>query len=175
MVSRVVLFSSMLDKCLTLTLCLPAFFPLRFLLCAYLTSSIGFFLSLVSFLFCPFFFFFFFLSVSTLLWPTSATTFHRAVDCLLPNCSGQGVCLHGHCRCFNGFKGSDCSLPDKINVTLVCAKNCSGHGVFDVDAGSCLCERHFSGLDCETGNQRVGTAGVKTLIQPLGLCNELTQ
>lgn len=75
-----------------------------------------------------------------------------AVDCLLPNCSGNGVCLHGQCQCFNGYKGSDCSLADKINVTLVCAKNCSGHGVFDVDEGACVCERHFTGDDCETGN-----------------------
>ncbi|KAK7495277.1 hypothetical protein BaRGS_00013459 [Batillaria attramentaria] len=72
------------------------------------------------------------------------------VDCLLPNCSGNGVCLHGQCQCFNGYKGSDCSLADKINVTLVCAKNCSGHGVFDVDAGACVCERHFTGEDCQT-------------------------
>ena len=133
------------------------FFPVSFLLCAYLTSSIGFLLPLVSVSFF-FFFSFLFFPVSSLLWPTSATTYHRAVDCLLPNCSGQGVCLHGQCRCFNGFKGSDCSLPDKINVTLVCAKNCSGHGLFDVDAGTCLCERHFSGPDCETGN-RVGGGG----------------
>ncbi|XP_076447152.1 teneurin-m-like [Babylonia areolata] len=72
------------------------------------------------------------------------------VDCLLPSCSGHGVCVHGHCRCFNGFKGRDCEVPDKVNVTLICAQNCSGHGVFDVDSGTCVCQRHFSGRNCET-------------------------
>ncbi|KAK6173150.1 hypothetical protein SNE40_016661 [Patella caerulea] len=72
------------------------------------------------------------------------------VDCVLPNCSGNGVCMHGECICFKGFKGRECSIPDKINITQVCAKDCSGHGVFDVEAGTCVCERHFTGDDCQT-------------------------
>ncbi|ESP00102.1 hypothetical protein LOTGIDRAFT_91191, partial [Lottia gigantea] len=72
------------------------------------------------------------------------------VDCVLPNCSGNGVCILGECVCFRGYKGRVCSQDDKINITQVCAQDCSGHGVFDVEAGSCICDRHFTGADCQT-------------------------
>ena len=73
-------------------------------------------------------------------------------DCLVPNCSGKGACILGECKCYHGYKGSDCSLPIKINITHVCAKDCSGHGRYNVDEGKCKCERLFAGLDCEKGN-----------------------
>ena len=74
------------------------------------------------------------------------------VDCLLPNCSGNGVCVLGECVCYKGYTGTDCSIPDKINITHLCAKNCSGHGLYNVEEGKCECERLFTGVDCETGN-----------------------
>jgi len=81
---------------------------------------------------------------------TPWTTF--PVDCLLPNCSGNGVCSLGQCVCYKGYKGTDCSIQDKINITHLCAKDCSGHGLYNPDSGSCECESLFTGSDCETGN-----------------------
>lgn len=75
-----------------------------------------------------------------------------SVDCVMSNCSGNGVCIHGQCMCFKGYRGNACSVPDKINVTQICAKDCSSHGVYDVETHRCVCERHFTGEDCETGN-----------------------
>ncbi|XP_071087575.1 teneurin-m-like isoform X3 [Haliotis cracherodii] len=72
------------------------------------------------------------------------------VDCVMSNCSGNGVCIHGQCMCFKGYRGNACSVPDKINVTQICAKDCSSHGVYDVESHRCVCERHFTGEDCET-------------------------
>ncbi|GFR86630.1 teneurin-m-like isoform X2 [Elysia marginata] len=73
-----------------------------------------------------------------------------AMDCLVPNCSGNGQCIHGKCRCFRGFKGEACEVQDKINITELCASRCSGNGLYDMKTGSCECFRHFSGLNCET-------------------------
>lgn len=82
---------------------------------------------------------------------TSYLCYNFPVDCLLPNCSGNGVCALGQCVCYKGFKGTDCSIPDKINITHLCTKNCSGHGTYNVEEGTCECERFFMGRDCETG------------------------
>lgn len=73
------------------------------------------------------------------------------VECVVPNCSGNGICHLGNCVCYKGYKGSDCSLPDKLNFSHVCARNCSGHGVYDFEANVCQCERYFTGPDCEKG------------------------
>lgn len=70
----------------------------------------------------------------------------------MPNCSGNGVCALGECVCYKGFKGTDCSIPDKLNITHLCTKNCSGHGIYNVEDGKCECERFFTGKDCDTGN-----------------------
>ncbi|CAL1538216.1 unnamed protein product, partial [Lymnaea stagnalis] len=72
------------------------------------------------------------------------------VDCMMPNCSGNGACVLGTCRCFRGYKGRDCNTEDKINVTMLCSKNCSGKGLYDVEVGRCECRRHFTGYNCET-------------------------
>lgn len=74
------------------------------------------------------------------------------VDCLLPNCSGNGVCHLGQCVCFKGFKGHDCRLPDKLNVTNLCARDCSERGKYDAELGKCICDRFFTGKNCQTGN-----------------------
>ncbi|XP_063415376.1 teneurin-m-like isoform X2 [Mytilus trossulus] len=72
------------------------------------------------------------------------------VDCLLPNCSGNGVCHLGQCVCFKGFKGHDCRLPDKLNVTNLCARDCSERGKYDAELGKCICDRFFTGKNCQT-------------------------
>ncbi|XP_053400283.1 teneurin-m-like isoform X5 [Mercenaria mercenaria] len=78
-----------------------------------------------------------------------------SVDCLMPNCSGNGVCALGECVCYKGFKGTDCSIPDKLNITHLCTKNCSGHGIYNVEEGKCECERFFTGKDCDTEKCRL--------------------
>ena len=77
--------------------------------------------------------------------------FDFSVDCFMPNCSGHGVCIDAQCHCDKGYTGSDCSIPDVINITEVCAKNCSGHGTFDMQMLECRCEDGWTGNDCEEG------------------------
>ncbi|XP_061169950.1 teneurin-m-like isoform X6 [Saccostrea echinata] len=71
------------------------------------------------------------------------------VTCIDPSCSGNGLCHLGKCVCYKGFKGDNCQLPDKLNLTHLCARDCSGHGQFDWDMGQCICHRFFTGQDCE--------------------------
>ncbi|XP_056012586.1 teneurin-m-like isoform X7 [Ostrea edulis] len=71
------------------------------------------------------------------------------VTCIDPSCYGNGLCHLGKCVCYKGFKGDHCQLPDKLNLTHLCARNCSGHGQFDWDMGQCICHRFFTGQDCE--------------------------
>ncbi|XP_062616760.1 teneurin-2-like [Saccostrea cucullata] len=73
------------------------------------------------------------------------------VTCIDPSCSGNGLCHLGKCVCYKGFKGDHCQLPDKLNLTHLCARDCSGHGQFDWDTGRCVCHRFFTGRDCEQG------------------------
>lgn len=77
--------------------------------------------------------------------------FVTTVTCIDPSCSGNGLCHLGKCVCYKGFKGDHCQLPDKLNLTHLCARDCSGHGQFDWDTGQCICQRFFTGKDCETG------------------------
>lgn len=77
--------------------------------------------------------------------------FVTTVTCIDPSCSGNGLCHLGKCVCYKGFKGDHCQLPDKLNLTHLCARDCSGHGQFDWDTGQCICDRFFKGKDCEQG------------------------
>ena len=77
--------------------------------------------------------------------------FVTTVTCIDPSCSGNGLCHLGKCVCYKGFKGDHCQLPDKLNLTHLCARDCSGHGQFDWDTGQCICQRFFTGKDCEKG------------------------
>ncbi|KAK3100005.1 hypothetical protein FSP39_013415 [Pinctada imbricata] len=71
------------------------------------------------------------------------------VTCIDPNCSGHGVCHLGKCVCYKGYTGLNCNTIDKINVTQICARDCSGHGTFDLEKGECQCNYLFTGPDCE--------------------------
>ena len=77
------------------------------------------------------------------------------MTCFDPNCSGNGICHLGNCVCYKGYKGPNCNSLDKINVTQLCARDCSGHGRFDFEKGQCLCDRFFTGKDCEQGKDIV--------------------
>ncbi|XP_045560112.1 teneurin-4 isoform X9 [Salmo salar] len=67
------------------------------------------------------------------------------VDCLDPTCSGRGVCVRGECHCFVGWGGSGCE-----STRASCMDQCSGHGAFLTDTGTCSCDPNWTGHDCST-------------------------
>ncbi|KAG5844322.1 hypothetical protein ANANG_G00161260 [Anguilla anguilla] len=67
------------------------------------------------------------------------------VDCLDPTCSGRGVCVRGECHCTVGWGGSSCEDP-----RASCMDQCSGHGAFLPEIGTCSCDPNWSGHDCST-------------------------
>lgn len=94
--------------------------------------------------------------------------FVTTVTCIDPSCYGNGLCHLGKCVCYKGFKGDHCQLPDKLNLTHLCARNCSGHGQFDWDMGQCICHRFFTGQDCEQGKG----CCLKFVTDPVFCCHE---
>ncbi|XP_060718384.1 teneurin-1 [Tachysurus vachellii] len=56
------------------------------------------------------------------------------------NCNGNGECVSGHCHCFTGFLGPDCSKDS-------CPVLCSGNGEYD--KGVCVCHPGWKGAECE--------------------------
>ncbi|MED6284165.1 Teneurin-4, partial [Characodon lateralis] len=67
------------------------------------------------------------------------------VDCLDPTCSGRGACVQGECHCFIGWGGPGCESP-----RASCMDQCSGHGAFLADTGTCSCDPNWTGHDCST-------------------------
>ncbi|XP_063060855.1 teneurin-4 isoform X2 [Engraulis encrasicolus] len=67
------------------------------------------------------------------------------VDCLDPTCSGRGVCVRGECHCFAGWGGAGCESP-----RASCMDQCSGHGAFLAETGTCNCDPNWTGHDCST-------------------------
>uniref|UniRef100_A0AAQ5YIW5 Teneurin transmembrane protein 4 n=1 Tax=Amphiprion ocellaris TaxID=80972 RepID=A0AAQ5YIW5_AMPOC len=67
------------------------------------------------------------------------------LDCLDPTCSGRGVCVQGECHCFVGWGGPGCESP-----RASCMDQCSGHGAFLADTGTCSCDPNWTGHDCST-------------------------
>lgn len=61
-----------------------------------------------------------------------------ATSCL-NECSLNGICVAGACRCLPQFAGSDCSVD-------LCRNNCSGHGL--CKNGACWCDPGFRGPGC---------------------------
>lgn len=99
-------------------------------------------------------------------------------DCRVADCSGHGQCIRGSCRCKPGWKGEACEEPDCEDTTCSdhgacvqgqcyckagwkgdrcdvideqvhkCLPSCSDHGVYDLEAAKCICNRHWTGSDC---------------------------
>ncbi|KAA0716697.1 Teneurin-1 [Triplophysa tibetana] len=64
----------------------------------------------------------------------------ETLDGCSTNCNGNGECVAGHCHCFTGFLGPDCSKDS-------CPVLCSGNG--DYEKGVCLCHTGWKGAECE--------------------------
>ncbi|XP_076877219.1 teneurin-3 isoform X2 [Brachyhypopomus gauderio] len=64
-------------------------------------------------------------------------------DCVDPSCSGQGSCLHGQCHCLPGWTGSSCE-----SRLSLCPEYCSGHGTFQSETSTCVCDASWAGPDC---------------------------
>ncbi|KAI1893645.1 hypothetical protein AGOR_G00125840 [Albula goreensis] len=67
------------------------------------------------------------------------------VDCLDPTCSGRGVCVQGECHCLAGWGGPACESPRPS-----CMDQCSGHGAYLPESGTCSCDPNWTGHDCST-------------------------
>ena len=76
-----------------------------------------------------------------------------AVDCLVANCSGNGVCIQGTCQCFHGYQGGTCTVRLLTNLTVY-VQDCSQHGVFSFERQSCHCDPGWEGDSCELGRFR---------------------
>ncbi|XP_041650173.1 N-acetylglucosamine-1-phosphodiester alpha-N-acetylglucosaminidase-like [Cheilinus undulatus] len=60
--------------------------------------------------------------------------------CKPANCSGNGECVNGHCKCRDGWQGDGCD-------SLVCQPaECEPHGV--CTAGGCVCDAGWRGKNC---------------------------
>uniref|UniRef100_A0A8C9T954 Teneurin transmembrane protein 1 n=1 Tax=Scleropages formosus TaxID=113540 RepID=A0A8C9T954_SCLFO len=55
-------------------------------------------------------------------------------------CNGNGECVAGHCHCFSGFLGPDCTKD-------ACPILCSGNGEYE--KGHCLCRVGWKGPECD--------------------------
>ncbi|XP_075053480.1 teneurin-3 isoform X11 [Mixophyes fleayi] len=66
-------------------------------------------------------------------------------DCLDTMCSYHGVCIHGECHCNQGWGGSNCEI-----LKSMCPDQCSGHGTYIQETGSCTCDPNWTGPDCST-------------------------
>nr|CAB3267154.1 tenascin-R-like [Phallusia mammillata] len=87
------------------------------------------------------------------------------------NCSGNGACVDGLCKCRPGFIGKDCSKSrcpnacsghgncdkhgkckcwgkwtEKDCSERACTKDCNGNGV--CQNGKCICNKDYTGRDC---------------------------
>lgn len=62
------------------------------------------------------------------------------------NCSKNGICLHGVCKCFDGFIGMTCErrICAKKDVGLPNSKACTSSGYCN-EALKCVCNRRFHG------------------------------
>lgn len=48
-----------------------------------------------------------------------------------------------------GWQGEDCSTVDQ--QVYQCLPGCSERGTYDLETGTCICDRHWTGPDCSQG------------------------
>ena len=64
------------------------------------------------------------------------------------NCTGNGLCVQGVCKCAPGFSGTAC------DVQATCLNNCTSHGV--CENGACYCDLGYFGDDCSFAQECPG-------------------
>ncbi|KAK0097058.1 hypothetical protein PV326_003446 [Microctonus aethiopoides] len=67
-------------------------------------------------------------------------------DCHDPTCGGHGACVAGKCYCKAGWQGTRCDQVDQR--VYQCLPGCSDHGSYDLETATCICEEHWTGVDC---------------------------
>ncbi|XP_063988492.1 teneurin-a isoform X1 [Diachasmimorpha longicaudata] len=67
-------------------------------------------------------------------------------DCRDPSCSSHGACVAGKCYCKAGWQGERCDQVDQR--VYKCLPGCSEHGSYDLETAQCICDDHWTGLDC---------------------------
>ncbi|EFN60940.1 Teneurin-3 [Camponotus floridanus] len=67
-------------------------------------------------------------------------------DCSDPTCSSHGACVSGKCYCKAGWQGERCNQVDQ--QVYQCLPGCSDHGTYDLESAACVCEEHWTGVDC---------------------------
>ncbi|KAM5146383.1 teneurin-1 isoform 2-T2 [Mantella aurantiaca] len=73
------------------------------------------------------------------------TTAIEMMDDCSTNCNGNGECISGHCHCFPGFLGPDCSRDS-------CPVLCSGNGEYE--KGHCMCRSGWKGAECDVPEEQ---------------------
>ncbi|XP_040179861.1 teneurin-1 isoform X2 [Rana temporaria] len=73
------------------------------------------------------------------------TTAIEMMDDCSTNCNGNGECISGHCHCFPGFLGPDCSRDS-------CPVLCSGNGEYE--KGHCMCRTGWKGAECDVPEEQ---------------------
>ncbi|XP_053555097.1 teneurin-1 isoform X2 [Bombina bombina] len=73
------------------------------------------------------------------------TTAIEMMDDCSTNCNGNGECISGHCHCFPGFLGPDCSRDS-------CPVLCSGNGEYE--KGHCVCRNGWKAAECDVPEEQ---------------------
>lgn len=55
-----------------------------------------------------------------------------------------------------GWQGDDCGAVDQ--QVYQCLPGCSEHGTYDLETGTCICDRHWTGPDCSQGMLQIQSA-----------------
>ncbi|XP_076460551.1 attractin-like protein 1 isoform X2 [Babylonia areolata] len=83
------------------------------------------------------------------------------------NCSEQGLCVDGVCRCEAGRTGSGC----EVDLTQ-CPHNCSQHGL--CLSGHCACHQGYRGEDCSLMEKDISWERVPTKDPPSGRASHVS-
>lgn len=71
------------------------------------------------------------------------------------NCSNNGICQNGECRCFQNYTGIDCNELLSVVALHQTSQSsphsntiCSSHGEFDYSTRQCSCSPGWTSPDC---------------------------
>ncbi|KHJ99911.1 EGF-like domain protein [Oesophagostomum dentatum] len=76
-------------------------------------------------------------------------------------CSGNGVCECGKCRCEDGWERDDCSCSTDKGTCMEGGVECSGNG--HCECGKCICDEGFNGALCGAADEVVTASPPKDM------------